>query len=233
MYDKGFSSRENVAFARSLMKRMFTDLKTKADRVNFINAKSDEFIKEKKEQGYKSGRLDLRTFEKFYNESLAKQEFEINNLYEIFLNLINSKDGNITEAKIRLFEKMLFIFFGTTEEHIKVAKNFVKDKKVIEGLFEILKQNKEETKNQENTLLIENESDLLETFNKRVNNFSVIKSELALLDEINKIEKNIEDLRDERKIFEIEEDREEVLKINEKISKKESEKLYFLKKIKK
>ena len=234
MYDKGFNNRENnVAFARSLMKRMFTDLKTKADRANFINAKSDEFIKEKKEQGYKSGRLDLRTFEKFYNESLAKQEFEINNLYEIFLNLINSKDGNITEAKIRLFEKMLFIFFGTTEEHIKVAKNFVKDKKVIEGLFEILKQNKEETKNQENTLLIENESDLLETFNKRVNNFSVIKSELALLDEINKIEKNIEDLRDERKIFEIEEDREEVLKINEKIGKKENEKLYFLKKIKK
>lgn len=231
MIGKG-GNRENITLARNLMKYMFTDLKTKADRVNFINAKSDEFIKEKKDKGYKSGRLDLRTFEKFYNESLAKQEFSINNLYEFFLNLVNSRDENITETKIRIFEKMLFIFFGTTEEHIKVAKNFVKDKEVIEQLFKILQENKNNAnKKSENEFLIENENDLLETFNKKINGFSIIKSELALLEEVNKIEKEIENIKNEREIAEIEEDREEVINSNKKIAEKENEKLFFLKKI--
>lgn len=231
MIGKG-GNRENITLARNLMKYMFTDLKTKADRVNFINAKSDEFIKDKKDKGYKSGRLDLRTFEKFYNESLAKQEFSINNLYEFFLNLVNSRDENITETRIRIFEKMLFIFFGTTEEHIKVAKNFVKDKEVIEQLFKILQENKNNTnKKSENEFLIENENDLLETFNKKINGFSIIKSELALLEEVNKIEKEIENIKNEREIAEIEEDREEVINSNKKIAEKENEKLFFLKKI--
>lgn len=231
MIGKG-GNRENITLARNLMKYMFTDLKTKADRVNFINAKSDEFIKDKKDKGYKSGRLDLRTFEKFYNESLAKQEFSINNLYEFFLNLVNSRDENITETKIRIFEKMLFIFFGTTEEHIKVAKNFVKDKEVIEQLFKILQENKNNAnKKSENEFLIENENDLLETFNKKINGFSIIKSELALLEEVNKIEKEIENIKNEREIAEIEEDREEVINSNKKIAEKENEKLFFLKKI--
>ena len=231
MIGKG-GNRENITLARNLMKYMFTDLKTKADRVNFINAKSDEFIKDKKDKGYKSGRLDLRTFEKFYNESLAKQEFSINNLYEFFLNLVNSRDENVTETKIRIFEKMLFIFFGTTEEHIKVAKNFVKDKEVIEQLFKILQENKNNAnKKSENEFLIENENDLLETFNKKINGFSIIKSELALLEEVNKIEKEIENIKNEREIAEIEEDREEVINSNKKIAEKENEKLFFLKKI--
>lgn len=231
MIGKG-GNRENITLARNLMKYMFTDLKTKADRVNFINAKSDEFIKDKKDKGYKSGRLDLRTFEKFYNESLAKQEFSINNLYEFFLNLVNSRDENITETRIRIFEKMLFIFFGTTEEHIKVAKNFVKDKEVIEQLFKILQENKNNAnKKSENEFLIENENDLLETFNKKINGFSIIKSELALLEEVNKIEKEIENIKNEREIAEIEEDREEVINSNKKIAEKENEKLFFLKKI--
>ena len=231
MIGKG-GNRENITLARNLMKYMFTDLKTKADRVNFINAKSDEFIKDKKDKGYKSGRLDLRTFEKFYNESLAKQEFSIHNLYEFFLNLVNSRDENITETKIRIFEKMLFIFFGTTEEHIKVAKNFVKDKEVIEQLFKILQENKNNAnKKSENEFLIENENDLLETFNKKINGFSIIKSELALLEEVNKIEKEIENIKNEREIAEIEEDREEVINSNKKIAEKENEKLFFLKKI--
>ena len=54
--------------ARELMRSMFTDIKSVTDRKDYLNNKSTSIINKKEELGFKSGKLDLRSFESFYNE---------------------------------------------------------------------------------------------------------------------------------------------------------------------
>jgi hypothetical protein len=80
--------KEKKIKSRELMRSMFVDLNSSIDRKDYLNNKSNEIIRKKEELGYKSGRLDLRSFENFYNEVSKKTQVEVEQLYELFLNFI-------------------------------------------------------------------------------------------------------------------------------------------------
>ena len=109
-----------------LMNKIFIDTSTTDTKKEYINKKSEEFDEKIKKEGYRNSSLDLRSFEKFYNESNAKTEFSINKIYEFFLNYMNNnleeQNNEIFSKKISLFQKMLYIFFETNEEKIKIAR---------------------------------------------------------------------------------------------------------------
>jgi len=118
--------KEKKIKSRELMRSMFVDLNSSTDRKDYLNNKSNEIIRKKEELGYKSGRLDLRSFENFYNEISKKTQVEVEQLYELFLNFINSTSVELVEEKIVFFEKMLYIFFSKTDEQLNFWKFYQK-----------------------------------------------------------------------------------------------------------
>lgn len=208
-----------------LMSKMFVDTANKTSKMEFINKKSEEFIEKEKKEGYRNSSLDLRSFEKFYNESNAKSEYAINKIYEFFLNYMTSnleeQDQEIYYKKITLFQKMLYIFFETNEEKIAIARlinNFSeKEKEILKKVYETEKI--EDIKIDKEKYEIEN----MELENK--NSFYILKAQQELINELENLEKEIKDTVNDIEYFEDIEDKENLEKEKlKKLNKEEGKK---------
>lgn len=187
--DESKTSKVNI---HQLMNKIFIDTSTDTKK-EYINKKSEEFDEKIKKEGYRNSSLDLRSFEKFYNESNAKTEFSINKIYEFFLNYINNnleeQNNEISSKKISLFQKMLYIFFETNEEKIKIArliKSFSDDeKRKLELLYK--EKNIEDIEIEKNIVVNENNLENKDTV-------VLIKAQIEWIKEIEKKEKEIKDI---------------------------------------
>ena len=209
-----------------LMSKMFVDTTNKTSKMEFINKKSEEFIEKEKKEGYRNSSLDLRNFEKFYNESNAKSEFAINKIYEFFLNYMSSnleeQDQEIYYKKITLFQKMLYIFFETNEEKIAIARlinNFSeKEKEILKTIYETEKV--EDIEIQKEKTEIGN----IELENK--NSFFILKAQQELINELENLEKEIKNIVNDIGYYEDIDDqenleKEKIKKLNKEEGKKE------------
>ena len=203
-----------------LMNKMFIDTSATDTKMEYINKKSEEFDEKIKKSGYRNSSLDLRSFEKFYNESNAKSEFAINKIYEFFLNYMKNnteeQDKDIYLKKIKLFQKMLYIFFETNDEKIKIARlinNFSKkEKEILEKLYKEKNIENIEVKNN----IIVNENNL-----ENKNTFTLVKGQVEWIKEIEKKENEIKEILGNIEYYQDIEDNESVIK--EEIKKKQIE----------
>lgn len=234
--------------SRELMRSMFTDIKSVIDRNDYLNNKSTEIINKKIELGYKSGKLDLRSFENFYNEISKKTQVEVEELYEVFLNFINSTSVELIEEKIIFFEKMLYIFFSKTDEQLNFWKFYQKkfeDKNIAETLKRLKFDKNYDNNNVINEKFDDNETEkmLPKTFSKEemekfllnineVSETSILKAELLIFEKIQKIEKEIKLLESQKEYDLLYEKTDEIELVNEKIARIDERKEYLLSKLK-
>lgn len=235
--------------ARELMRSMFTDIKSVTDRKDYLNNKSTSIINKKEELGFKSGKLDLRSFESFYNEVSKKTQVEVEQLYELFLHFINSSSVELVEEKIVFFEKMLYIFFARTEEQLKFWQFYQKrfeNKNITETLKKLkLIEQKENTKETNEDLekeKIDNELEIEEIKEKKLEDFkkevekisetSVLKAELLVFEKIQLMDKEIKKLIDLRESEKLYENTEEIVIIDKKLNLINEKKEELLKKLK-
>lgn len=235
--------------ARELMRSMFTDIKSVTDRKDYLNNKSTSIINKKEELGFKSGKLDLRSFESFYNEVSKKTQVEVEQLYELFLHFINSSSVELVEEKIVFFEKMLYIFFARTEEQLKFWQFYQKrfeNKNITETLKKLKLIEQEENIKETNEDLekekIDNELEIeeikekkLEEFKKEVEKISetsVLKAELLVFEKIQLMDKEIKKLIDLRESEKLYENTEEIVIIDKKLNLINEKKEELVKKLK-
>lgn len=235
--------------ARELMRSMFTDIKSVTDRKDYLNNKSTSIINKKEELGFKSGKLDLRSFESFYNEVSKKTQVEVEQLYELFLHFINSSSVELVEEKIVFFEKMLYIFFARTEEQLKFWQFYQKrfeNKNITETLKKLKLIEQEENIKGTNEDLerkkIDNELEIEEIKEKKLEDFkkevekisetSVLKAELLVFEKIQLMEKEIKKLIDLRENEKLYENTEEIVIIDKKINLINEKKEELVKKLK-
>lgn len=235
--------------ARELMRSMFTDIKSVTDRKDYLNNKSTSIINKKEELGFKSGKLDLRSFESFYNEVSKKTQVEVEQLYELFLHFINSSSVELVEEKIVFFEKMLYIFFARTEEQLKFWQFYQKrfeNKNITETLKKLkLIEQKENTKETNEDLekeKIDNELEIEEIKEKKLEDFkkevekisetSVLKAELLVFEKIQLMDKEIKKLIDLRENEKLYENTEEIVIIDKKLNLINEKKEELVKKLK-
>lgn len=235
--------------ARELMRSMFTDIKSVTDRKDYLNNKSTSIINKKEELGFKSGKLDLRSFESFYNEVSKKTQVEVEQLYELFLHFINSSSVELVEEKIVFFEKMLYIFFARTEEQLKFWQFYQKrfeNKNITETLKRLKLIEQEENIKETNEDLerekIDNELETdeikekkLEEFKKeieKISETSVLKAELLVFEKIQLMDKEIKKLIDLRENEKLYENTEEIVLIDKKINLINEKKEEFVEKLK-
>ena len=235
--------------ARELMRSMFTDIKSVTDRKDYLNNKSTSIINKKEELGFKSGKLDLRSFESFYNEVSKKTQVEVEQLYELFLHFINSSSVELVEEKIVFFEKMLYIFFGRTEEQLKFWQFYQKrfeNKNITETLKKLKLIEQEENIKETNEDLerekIDNELEIEEIKEKKLEDFkkevekisetSVLKAELLVFEKIQLMDKEIKKLIDLRESEKLYENTEEIAIIDKKLNLINEKKEELVKKLK-
>ena len=235
--------------ARELMRSMFTDIKSVTDRKDYLNNKSTSIINKKEELGFKSGKLDLRSFESFYNEVSKKTQVEVEQLYELFLHFINSSSVELVEEKIVFFEKMLYIFFARTEEQLKFWQFYQKrfeNKNITETLKKLKLIEQEENTKETNEDLerekIDNELEIEEIKEKKLEDFkkevekisetSVLKAELLIFEKIQLMDKEIKKLIDLRESEKLYENTEEIVIIDKKLNLINEKKEELVKKLK-
>lgn len=235
--------------ARELMRSMFTDIKSVTDRKDYLNNKSTSIINKKEELGFKSGKLDLRSFESFYNEVSKKTQVEVEQLYELFLHFINSSSVELVEEKIVFFEKMLYIFFARTEEQLKFWQFYQKrfeNKNITETLKKLKLIEQEENTKETNEDLerekIDNELEIEEIKEKKLEDFkkevekisetSVLKAELLVFEKIQLMDKEIKKLIDLRESEKLYENTEEIVIIDKKLNLIKEKKEELVKKLK-
>ena len=235
--------------ARELMRSMFTDIKSVTDRKDYLNNKSTSIINKKEELGFKSGKLDLRSFESFYNEVSKKTQVEVEQLYELFLHFINSASVELVEEKIVFFEKMLYIFFARTEEQLKFWQFYQKrfeNKNITETLKKLKLIEQEENTKETNEDLerekIDNELEIEEIKEKKLEDFkkevekisetSVLKAELLVFEKIQLMDKEIKKLIDLRESEKLYENTEEIVIIDKKLNLINEKKEELVKKLK-
>lgn len=235
--------------ARELMRSMFTDIKSVTDRKDYLNNKSTSIINKKEELGFKSGKLDLRSFESFYNEVSKKTQVEVEQLYELFLHFINSSSIELVEEKIVFFEKMLYIFFARTEEQLKFWQFYQKrfeNKNITETLKKLKLIEQEENTKETNEDLerekIDNELEIEEIKEKKLEDFkkevekisetSVLKAELLVFEKIQLMDKEIKKLIDLRENEKLYENTEEIVIIDKKLNLINEKKEELVKKLK-
>lgn len=235
--------------ARELMRSMFTDIKSVTDRKDYLNNKSTSIINKKEELGFKSGKLDLRSFESFYNEVSKKTQVEVEQLYELFLHFINSSSVELVEEKIVFFEKMLYIFFARTEEQLKFWQFYQKrfeNKNITETLKRLKLIEQEENIKETNEDLerekIDNELETEEIKEKKLEEFkkeiekisetSVLKAELLVFEKIQLMDKEIKKLIDLRESEKLYENTEEIVLIDKKLNLINEKKEEFVEKLK-
>lgn len=235
--------------ARELMRSMFTDIKSVTDRKDYLNNKSTSIINKKEELGFKSGKLDLRSFESFYNEVSKKTQVEVEQLYELFLHFINSSSVELVEEKIVFFEKMLYIFFARTEEQLKFWQFYQKrfeNKNITETLKKLKLIEQEENIKETNEDLerekIDNELETEEIKEKKLEEFkkeiekisetSVLKAELLVFEKIQLMDKEIKKLIDLRENEKLYENTEEIVLIDKKLNLINEKKEEFVEKLK-
>lgn len=235
--------------ARELMRSMFTDIKSVTDRKDYLNNKSTSIINKKEELGFKSGKLDLRSFESFYNEVSKKTQVEVEQLYELFLHFINSSSVELVEEKIVFFEKMLYIFFARTEEQLKFWQFYQKrfeNKNITETLKKLKLIEQEENTKETNEDLerekIDNELEIEEIKEKKLEDFkkevekisetSVLKAELLVFEKIQLMDKEIKKLIDLRENEKLYENTEEIVIIDKKLNLINEKKEELVKKLK-
>lgn len=235
--------------ARELMRSMFTDIKSVTDRKDYLNNKSTSIINKKEELGFKSGKLDLRSFESFYNEVSKKTQVEVEQLYELFLHFINSSSVELVEEKIVFFEKMLYIFFARTEEQLKFWQFYQKrfeNKNITETLKKLKLIEQEENIKETNEDLerekIDNELEIEEIKEKKLEDFkkevekisetSVLKAELLVFEKIQLMDKEIKKLIDLRESEKLYENTEEIVIIDKKLNLINEKKEELVKKLK-
>ena len=235
--------------ARELMRSMFTDIKSVTDRKDYLNNKSTSIINKKEELGFKSGKLDLRSFESFYNEVSKKTQVEVEQLYELFLHFINSSSVELVEEKIVFFEKMLYIFFARTEEQLKFWQFYQKrfeNKNITETLKKLKLIEQEENTKETNEDLerekIDNELEIEEIKEKKLEDFkkevekisetSVLKAELLVFEKIQLMDKEIKKLIDLRESEKLYENTEEIVIIDKKLNLINEKKEELVKKLK-
>lgn len=235
--------------ARELMRSMFTDIKSVTDRKDYLNNKSTSIINKKEELGFKSGKLDLRSFESFYNEVSKKTQVEVEQLYELFLHFINSSSVELVEEKIVFFEKMLYIFFARTEEQLKFWQFYQKrfeNKNITETLKKLKLIEQEENAKETNEDLekekIDNELEIEEIKEKKLEDFkkevekisetSVLKAELLVFEKIQLMDKEIKKLIDLRESEKLYENTEEIVIIDKKLNLINEKKEELVKKLK-
>lgn len=235
--------------ARELMRSMFTDIKSVTDRKDYLNNKSTSIINKKEELGFKSGKLDLRSFESFYNEVSKKTQVEVEQLYELFLHFINSSSVELVEEKIVFFEKMLYIFFARTEEQLKFWQFYQKrfeNKNITETLKKLKLNEQEENTKETNEDLekekIDNELEIEEIKEKKLEDFkkevekisetSVLKAELLVFEKIQLMDKEIKKLIDLRESEKLYENTEEIVIIDKKLNLINEKKEELVKKLK-
>lgn len=235
--------------ARELMRSMFTDIKSVTDRKDYLNNKSTSIINKKEELGFKSGKLDLRSFESFYNEISKKTQVEVEQLYELFLHFINSSSVELVEEKIVFFEKMLYIFFARTEEQLKFWQFYQKrfeNKNITETLKKLKLIEQEENTKETNEDLerekIDNELEIEEIKEKKLEDFkkevekisetSVLKAELLVFEKIQLMDKEIKKLIDLRENEKLYENTEEIVIIDKKLNLINEKKEELVKKLK-
>lgn len=235
--------------ARELMRSMFTDIKSVTDRKDYLNNKSTSIINKKEELGFKSGKLDLRSFESFYNEVSKKTQVEVEQLYELFLHFINSSSAELVEEKIVFFEKMLYIFFARTEEQLKFWQFYQKrfeNKNITETLKKLKLIEQEENTKETNEDLerekIDNELEIEEIKEKKLEDFkkevekisetSVLKAELLVFEKIQLMDKEIKKLIDLRESEKLYENTEEIVIIDKKLNLINEKKEELVKKLK-
>lgn len=235
--------------ARELMRSMFTDIKSVTDRKDYLNNKSTSIINKKEELGFKSGKLDLRSFESFYNEVSKKTQVEVEQLYELFLHFINSSSVELVEEKIVFFEKMLYIFFARTEEQLKFWQFYQKrfeNKNITETLKKLKLIEQEENIKETNENLerekIDDELEIEEIKEKKLEDFkkevekisetSVLKAELLVFEKIQLMDKEIKKLIDLRESEKLYENTEEIVIIDKKLNLINEKKEELVKKLK-
>lgn len=235
--------------ARELMRSMFTDIKSVTDKKDYLNNKSTSIINKKEELGFKSGKLDLRSFESFYNEVSKKTQVEVEQLYELFLHFINSSSVELVEEKIVFFEKMLYIFFARTEEQLKFWQFYQKrfeNKNITETLKKLKLIEQEENIKETNEDLerekIDNELEIEEIKEKKLEDFkkevekisetSVLKAELLVFEKIQLMDKEIKKLIDLRESEKLYENTEEIVIIDKKLNLINEKKEELVKKLK-
>ena len=230
--------------SRELMRSMFVDLNSSVDRKDYLNNKSNEIIRKKEELGYKSGRLDLRSFENFYNEISKKTQVEVEQLYELFLNFINSTSVELVEEKIVFFEKMLYIFFSKTDEQLNFWKFYQKkfeEKNIVETLKKLNLDKAEyqsENKNDEKTQSLNNDDnnkDKMSVFLdkiEKISETSILKAELLIFEKIQELDKQITKLEKDKEYDLLYENTNEIALIDEQIKEVEKKKEIFYKKLK-
>lgn len=235
--------------ARELMRSMFTDIKSVTDRKDYLNNKSTSIINKKEELGFKSGKLDLRSFESFYNEVSKKTQVEVEQLYELFLHFINSSSVELVEEKIVFFEKMLYIFFARTEEQLKFWQFYQKrfeNKNITETLKKLKLIEQEENIKVTNEDLerekIDNELEIEEIKEKKLEDFkkevekisetSVLKAELLVFEKIQLMDKEIKKLINLRESEKLYENTEEIVIIDKKLNLINEKKEELVKKLK-
>lgn len=235
--------------ARELMRSMFTDIKSVTDRKDYLNNKSTSIINKKEELGFKSGKLDLRSFESFYNEVSKKTQVEVEQLYELFLHFINSSSVELVEEKIVFFEKMLYIFFARTEEQLKFWQFYQKrfeNKNITETLKKLKLIEQEENTKETNEDLerekIDNELEIEEIKEKKLEDLkkevekisetSVLKAELLVFEKIQLMDKEIKKLIDLRESEKLYENTEEIVIIDKKLNLINEKKEELVKKLK-
>jgi len=228
---------------------MFTDIKSVTDRKDYLNNKSTSIINKKEELGFKSGKLDLRSFESFYNEVSKKTQVEVEQLYELFLHFINSSSVELVEEKIVFFEKMLYIFFARTEEQLKFWQFYQKrfeNKNITETLKKLKLIEQEENTKETNEDLerekIDNELEIEEIKEKKLEDFkkevekisetSVLKAELLVFEKIQLMDKEIKKLIDLRESEKLYENTEEIVIIDKKLNLINEKKEELVKKLK-
>ena len=229
--------------SRELMRSMFVDLNSSTDRKDYLNNKSNEIIRKKEELGYKSGRLDLRSFENFYNEISKKTQVEVEQLYELFLNFINSTSVELVEEKIVFFEKMLYIFFSKTDEQLNFWKFYQKkfeEKNIVETLkklnldrIEYQSENKNEEKTQSLNIDNNNKDEMSIFLDKieKINETSILKAELLIFEKIQELDKEITELEKDKEYDLLYENTNEITLIDEQIKTVEEKKEFFYKKL--
>lgn len=229
--------------SRELMRSMFVDLNSSIDRKDYLNNKSNEIIRKKEELGYKSGRLDLRSFENFYNEVSKKTQVEVEQLYELFLNFINSTSVELVEEKIVFFEKMLYIFFSKTDEQLNFWKFYQKkfeEKNIVETLkklnldrIEYQSENKNEEKTQSLNIDNNNKDEMSIFLDKieKINETSILKAELLIFEKIQELDKEITELEKDKEYDLLYENTNEITLIDEQIKTVEEKKEFFYKKL--
>lgn len=235
--------KEKKIKSRELMRSMFVDLNSSTDRKDYLNNKSNEIIRKKEELGYKSGRLDLRSFENFYNEISKKTQVEVEQLYELFLNFINSTSVELVEEKIVFFEKMLYIFFSKTDEQLNFWKFYQKkfeEKNITETLkklnldrIEYQSENKNEEKTQSLNIDNNNKDEMSIFLDKieKINETSILKAELLIFEKIQELDKEITELEKDKEYDLLYENTNEITLIDEQIKTVEEKKEFFYKKL--